>query len=123
MSLPEPHLVRPSAAGAAQSLLPHLGLTHVRLGAGPHLVRYSTTIMGIVYSSVPWGPSSKHLHNFTCYLDPLPTPLFACNTNTPCKYTGDLTTLPLPLGAYITNGRSLVIQSATGIVLKEEGQF
>ena len=32
--------MRPGAAGAAQGLLPHLGLTHVRLGAGPHLVRY-----------------------------------------------------------------------------------
>ena len=32
--------MRPSAAGAAQSLLPHLGLSHVRLGAGPDLVRY-----------------------------------------------------------------------------------
>ena len=74
----------------------------------------------IVYRSGPWGPSIKYLHNFTCYLDPLPTPLFACNINTTRKCRGDLT--PLPLGAYITTGRSLVIQSVTGRVHKEEGQ-
>ena len=47
-----------------------------------------------MYSSGPWGPSIKYLHNFTCYLDPLPTPLFACSTNTPWKCRGDLTPPP-----------------------------
>ena len=47
------------------------------------------------------GPSNKYVRNFTFYLDP-PLFFFACNTQSKCK--GDLT--PLPLGAYVVNGRS-----------------
>ena len=43
----QPHLVRPSVAGAAQCLLPHLGLSRVWLGAVPHFARYMCTCIHI----------------------------------------------------------------------------
>ena len=51
------------------------------------------------------GPSINYVRNFTCYLDPLPPPFYLCMLYAIEMYRRLDSPPPLPLGAYVINGR------------------